>query len=162
MKQSIHVFYNKDGSFTFEYFGDPFKDEHKRMLYVYYTYNEALKNFRSETGLQGKQLTIYKHDNIPANRIDDKIITTELKALSQKSFYGKAKIHFKGSWIYLQSYDTIVCSINKDTKTLRRHWDSWSRTTSNHVNDFMLSIGFDHGISKQEWLSIPATTQDLY
>ncbi len=162
MKQSIHVFYNNDGSMTFEYFGDPFKDEHKRMLYVYYTYNEALKKFRVETGLQGKQLTIYKHGSIPENKVDDKIITTELQALTQKSFYGKAKIHFKGSWIYLQSYDTIVCSINKDTKTIRRHWNDWSVTTSKHVNDFLISNGFDHGISKKEWLSLPVISQDLY
>ena len=162
MKQSIHVLYNKDGSMTFEYFGDPFKDQTKRTLYMYYTFDEALKLFRSETGLQGKQLTIYKHGSIPENKVDDKIITTELQAISQKSFYGKAKIHFKGPWVYLQSYDTIVCSINKDSKEFHRHWDNWSVTTSKHVNDFMVSNGFDHGISKKEWLSIPVTTQDLY
>ena len=162
MKKAIHVFYNRDGSFTFEYFGDPFKDEHKRMLYIYYTFEQALKKFRVETGLQGKQLTIYKHGNIPENKVNDKIITAELQAINQKSFYGKAKIHVKGSWIYLQSYDTIVCSINKDTKTFRRHWNDYSVTTSKHINEFLISNGLDHGISKKGWFLIPVTTQDLY
>ena len=91
----------------------------------------------------------------------NRILNIELDAISQKSFYGKAKIHIKGSWIYLQSYETIVCSLNKDTKTIRRHWNDWSVTTSKDVKDFMLSNGLDHGISKKEWLSIPVTKQDL-
>ncbi len=162
MKKSIFVSYNSDGSMTFEYFRNPFNNDVIRMKYMFYTYDEAIKLFRQEASLQGKQLEVYKMGNIPENKIDDKIVTTELKALTQKSFYGKAKIHYKGSWLYLQSYETIVCSINKDTKTIRRHWSDWSVTTSKHVNDFMISEGFDHGISKKEWLSLPVTTQELY
>ena len=162
MKQSIHVHYNKDGTFTFEFFGDSFKGGYKRMLYVYYTYNEALKNFRVETGLQGKQLKIYKHGSIPENKVDDKIVSTELDSINQKSFYGKAKIYFKGEWIYLESYETIVCSIKMGTKIFRRHWSSWSVTTSKHIKDFMIFEGFEHGLTKNEWLSLPVISQDLY
>jgi hypothetical protein len=55
---------------------------------------------------------------------------------SRKSFYGKAKVieHDDGI-IQLQSYDTIVCEIDKDGY----FWHTWngeSRTTNRHIKEF--------------------------
>ena len=73
-----------------------------------------------------------------------------LPALCQKSFYGKASVieSVEGE-IFLRSYDTLVCYIDKGGK-FRRLWCGYSRTTANHINDFRSHYGLDK-MSKKEW-----------
>ena len=74
----------------------------------------------------------------------------ELPAHCQKSFYGKAKIvSYKGTTLGLISYDTLVCTFDRDIKHHNavlniRGW--YSRTTCNHINDFILYVA---GIEKR-------------
>lgn len=62
----------------------------------------------------------------------------ELPAIydSRKSFYGKAKVieHDNGT-IQLQSYNTIVCEIDKDGY-FRKLWDGNTQTTNRHIKEF--------------------------
>lgn len=73
----------------------------------------------------------------------------------QKSFYGKAKIYkdSKGR-IYLMSYATIVAIIYDgvlyDDQIARAKVNGWySRTTANHINDFLSQYGFKTFTKKQ-------------
>ena len=78
---------------------------------------------------------------------------TELKARYDHaaSFYGKAKVIIEGDTAYLRSYNTIVCSIDKNG-TFRRHWGGYSATTMRHVNEFMKQYGLPDG-GKKFWES---------
>lgn len=78
----------------------------------------------------------------------------ELIARSQNSFYGKAKIIIdENGEIFLRSYNTLVCYINKN-KEFVRLWEGYSNTTQKHINDFCKLYGFK-GYSKKEWLNLP-------
>ena len=76
----------------------------------------------------------------------------ELKADRQKSYYGKATIVELSNVKYLKSYDTIVCYLVNNT--LYWSWDSYSKTTMNHINDFLKTYGIET-LSKKEWESVP-------
>ena len=76
----------------------------------------------------------------------------ELKADRQKSYYGKATIVELSNVKYLKSYDTIVCYIVNNT--LYRSWDGCSKTTMNHINDFLKTYNMAK-LSKKEWESVP-------
>ena len=60
-----------------------------------------------------------------------------------------------GNAIYLQSYDTIVCRINKtlDSGKFFRMWGGYSVTTMKHINTFRESHGLTK-LSKKEWESL--------
>lgn len=67
-----------------------------------------------------------------------------IPSTSQKSFYGKAKvIEINGSKL-LQSYNTIVCGIDK-SGNFSRYWDGESATTMKHVNSFLALFGIAGG-----------------
>lgn len=61
-----------------------------------------------------------------------------------KSFYGKAKVIEKDGETLLQSYDTIVCKIDKNGEFVRM-WDGYSATTMRHVNSFLRLVGIAGG-----------------
>ena len=61
-----------------------------------------------------------------------------------KSFYGKAKVIEKDGETLLQSYDTIVCKIDKNGEFVRM-WDGYSATTMRHVNSFLQLVGIAGG-----------------
>ena len=61
-----------------------------------------------------------------------------------KSFYGKAKVIEKDGETLLQSYDTIVCKIDKNGEFVRM-WDGYSATTIRHVNSFLQLVGIAGG-----------------
>ena len=71
----------------------------------------------------------------------------------QKSFYGKAKVCTINNVCYLKSYDTIVCTLDKDG--FHRTWGGWSATTSRHVDAFRRGICGLPSISKAEWCKLP-------
>lgn len=73
----------------------------------------------------------------------------------QKSFYGKAKVIETGETIYLQSYDTIVCSIDKETGAYKRYWFDWTATTGKHIKEFFLQQTGEI-VHKKEWEAIAA------
>lgn len=53
----------------------------------------------------------------------------------RKSFYGKAKVIEYGDEKFLQSYNTIVCKIDKNGKFVKM-WNGYSATTMAHINSF--------------------------
>lgn len=79
----------------------------------------------------------------------------ELPATTQKSYYGKAVIFHnnKSGKIYLKSYDTFVCSIDRKGN-FRRHWGGYSLTTMTHIKDFCKLYGIPAG-NKKWWCSLP-------
>lgn len=71
---------------------------------------------------------------------------------SRKSFYGKAQcIELDGAY-FLQSYGTIVASIDSNG-VFHRHWDGYSLTTGRHLDSFLEYCG-KRRISKKEWESL--------
>ena len=64
---------------------------------------------------------------------------------SRKSFYGKAKVIERDNGeIELQSYNTIVCKIDKDNNFIRI-WGGESSTTMRHINSFLLFFNINGG-----------------
>jgi hypothetical protein len=66
-----------------------------------------------------------------------------------KSFYGKAKVIETDGETLLQSYDTIVCKIDKSGKFVRM-WSGYSATTMRHINSFIEMFGIEGG-GKKWW-----------
>ena len=79
---------------------------------------------------------------------------------NQKSFYGKAKVYENGKASVLKSYDTFVCSIDRNGN-FSRHWCGYSVTTQNHINSYRLNNGLD-AINKKEWQSLPVVPFDSF
>ena len=55
---------------------------------------------------------------------------------ARKQFYGKAMIVDVEGGIGLESYGTLVCSIDSEGN-FHRHWDGWSSTTGRHIVEFV-------------------------
>lgn len=68
---------------------------------------------------------------------------------SRKSFYGKAKVIERDGEKLLQSYNTIVCKIDKDGNFVKL-WDGYSYTTLRHINSFIQHFGIAGG-GKSWW-----------
>ena len=77
-----------------------------------------------------------------------------LKATTQKDYYGKAKIYTgdDGATV-LRSYNTNVAKITKSGDFIRL-WAGYSSTTQKHINDFRKLHGLD-AINKKQWLDLP-------
>ena len=73
-----------------------------------------------------------------------KVTKTELMPTSsRKSFYGRAFVlEGKDSTHWLQSYNTIMCSVDRDGH-VRRHSDYRSNTTDRHVKAFLETFAPD-------------------
>lgn len=72
------------------------------------------------------------------------------KGESRKSFYNKAQVDVDDFGnITLYSYDTKICSINKDGEFIK-YWGGWSLTTMRHINSFRERYGLSR-ITKKEW-----------
>ena len=67
----------------------------------------------------------------------------------RKSFYGKAMINEHDGVKELISYETTVCSIDKQGD-FHRLWGGYSMTTMRHVNSFRQINGMK-AINKHEW-----------
>ena len=79
---------------------------------------------------------------------------TDIPAVNQKSFYGKAKfIEYKNGFIGCLSYETIVCVYNPNTGEFYKTWNAYSNTTIKHINSFMHYFGMN-GFNKKEWISL--------
>ena len=61
----------------------------------------------------------------------------------RKSFYKKAKVYHSGSFLYLQSYDTIVARYNINTNKFEVY-GLYSRTTRRHIKAFMKELYLDY------------------
>lgn len=68
---------------------------------------------------------------------------------NRKSFNGKATVIEEGGVKKLQSYDTIVCKINKKGEFIRT-WDDYSVTTMRHINSFLEYFN-KNKINKKAW-----------
>ena len=62
--------------------------------------------------------------------------TIKLTPTKQKSYYNKALIMIDNDFIVLRSYETDVIAIDRHENKIIRLWSGWSKTTSNHINDF--------------------------
>ena len=73
-----------------------------------------------------------------------KVTKTELTPTSsRKSFYGRAFVlEGMDGTHWLQSYDTIMCSVDRDGR-VRRHSDYRSNTTDCHVKAFLETFAPD-------------------
>ncbi len=85
----------------------------------------------------------------------------ELKATTQKSYYGKATVTVRNGWAVLTSYTTEVAAVkNEDGKSrLVRYWGGWSRTTAKHIDDFCRLYGLP-ALTKKAWESLPVERFD--
>ena len=83
-----------------------------------------------------------------------------LKAITQKSYYGKAKTAEINGEKLLKSYDTIVCKITANGDFVRL-WGGYSRTTAAHVNDFRKLYGLP-ALNKKAWFAIPCENTGLF
>ena len=54
--------------------------------------------------------------------------------------------------IFLQSYDTVILSIDKESKTIDKFWNDYSVTTLKHINDFLQPYG--KKFNKKAWLAL--------
>lgn len=61
---------------------------------------------------------------------------------SRQSFYGKARVDYRGNEKTLYSYNTPVARITGDKVELLPKWD-WSQTTLRHVKEFLKQNGFE-------------------
>ena len=77
----------------------------------------------------------------------------KLPATLQRDYYGKAHVIEKDGETLLQSYDTIVCKINRGGDFVRL-WGGYSDTTKRHVNDFRRLFNLP-GLNKKEWNALP-------
>lgn len=89
----------------------------------------------------------------------DPIRIIELSPIdNRKSFYGKAKVIEVQNGYYLQSYNTIVCYMDKpgyndSPYQFCKLWDGYSTTTMRHINAFMSFNGTFLG-GKKWWDSL--------
>ena len=82
-------------------------------------------------------------------------ITFELKPTdSHVSFWNKARVIDAERYVWLESYNTIVCGFNKRTGNFHRTWPDYSATTMRHINSFRETYRFAK-ITKKEWESMP-------
>lgn len=63
----------------------------------------------------------------------------------RKSFYGRTKIIETNEAYYLLSYQTIVCKVDKATRSFTRFWGGESATTMRHINGFLEDMGLTGG-----------------
>lgn len=61
-----------------------------------------------------------------------------------------------GNTVYLQSYDTIVLSVDISTGTINKLWSGYTNTTLKHVNAFLKAYN-GMTFSKKEWLTFRLT-----
>lgn len=52
--------------------------------------------------------------------------------------------------IVLQSYDTIILELDKESRKIRKKWTGYSKTTMNHINSFLHLYNLPT-LSKKEW-----------
>ena len=55
-----------------------------------------------------------------------------------------------GNMVYLQSYDTIVLSVDILTGTIKKMWDGYTATTLKHVNAFLKGFNGQQ-FNKKSW-----------
>lgn len=60
-----------------------------------------------------------------------------------------------GERIYLQSYDTLILSVNTFTGEVVKMWDGYTVTTLKHINTFL--AGFGLKFNKKSWLDFKGT-----
>lgn len=76
----------------------------------------------------------------------------------RKSFYGKAKVIENNGENFLQSYNTIVCKVDKNGKFVKM-WDGYSATTMSHINSFTDLFNINgHG---KKWYESLETQNDV-
>lgn len=68
---------------------------------------------------------------------------TYLEPDGRKSFNKKAKVYHSGSFLYLQSYDTIVARYNINTSEFEVY-GLYSQTTRRHIKAFMKELHLDY------------------
>ena len=68
----------------------------------------------------------------------------------------RALIIDDGTTLFLQSYDTLILSVDTFTGEIKKLWDGYSVTTLKHINEFLKPFGFR--FNKKEWLNFNGAT----
>lgn len=86
---------------------------------------------------------------------------TNLKSTTQKSYYGKAKVITtqNSPIIQLKSYTTIVLEYDPTTQQLTKLWNGYSRTTANHIADFVRQYTTLNVTPNKKWWTSLSTPQ---
>lgn len=76
---------------------------------------------------------------------------------THKSFYGKAHVLEDENKRFLQSYDTVVCSLEYTEKGVYfvQLWGGYSATTMRHINSFLKHFHFGNYGGKKWWDKLP-------
>ena len=61
----------------------------------------------------------------------------------------RALVIDSGNVVYLQSYDTLIISVDKTSGEIRKLWNGYSKTTLKHINDFLIPFG--RSFNKKGW-----------
>ena len=77
----------------------------------------------------------------------------EPRYVDQVSFYGKAKTETNGDEITLYSYNTEILTIIPGDRVCNISWFGYSKTTMNHINDFLQQNSLPK-LYKKDWLFI--------
>ena len=118
------------------------------MVFMWYTKKEAIKLLKTKIRERYGDDIKFKIES--AKNTDENIVKTyDLQPInSEKSFYGKAKVHiYKNGDEVLQSYETLIIRRKKSGKLIRL-WDEWSATTGRHIKAFC-------GLNKAEFIKLP-------
>ena len=67
----------------------------------------------------------------------------------------RALIIDDGTTLFLQSYDTLILSVDTFTGEIKKLWDGYSVTTLKHVNEFLQ--GFGLSFNKKSWQEFDGT-----
>lgn len=74
----------------------------------------------------------------------------ELKRITHYAMEIETETH-----VYVGSYKTLVCSLDKRTGEITRYWDDWSISTMGHIRRTACAcVGY-----KDTWLSMPVKTR---
>lgn len=107
-------------------------------------YFESLKtNYRNDYLMEAP-----KKDKVLKNAV---IINADKKTILNNS-NNRALILETKDAVYLQSYDTLILKVDKNTRTIYKLWFDYSQTTIKHINEFMQAYtGAINTFNKSQW-----------
>ena len=81
---------------------------------------------------------------------------------SRQSFYGKCHVYETDNYRYLESYDTLMCRVDRNTGKLEKLDDYKSQTTTRHLRSFFADEGINlttRDFYKQDKFDVKADTR---
>lgn len=78
---------------------------------------------------------------------------------NRKSFYKKAVVYQTEKYYYFQSYATLMCRLNKETKAVERLSGACSATTTRHLKAFFDDMGVS--LTVKDFYKIPLHQEEI-